>query len=382
MKTTNIISTAIIALMASSSIQVTEAALPGCPSNMFSYWSLDDQANPGLDNYGSHNGQVQNGATWIANGQVGGAIHFELNNQRVSIGDVRPISTSASGGVTYAFWGKPAQTSNSEPITQVFMSKSFAYADKQGDLFCSLDYNQSEYTTRTLEVRSIIRGAGWEPSFFWATAVTGDPSIYHHVACTYDSDRLRVYFDGQLVNTADVSNNLTDTANNNPLTFGTHAGDDLQNHGDMDEVAVFNRALTQQEIKKMYNNGLANLGYCGVAVSIDVKPGSFPNTVNPRNNGVIPVGILTTTAVNNTNAFDAATVDPNTLLFGRTGIEASAVHSAIEDVNKDGYPDMISQFRTQNTDIQCRTKSVILTGKTFDGTPIKGIDALSTVGCK
>ena len=42
----------------------------------------------------------------------------------------------------------------------------------------------------------------------------------------------------------------------------------------------------------------------GITVSIDIKPGSSPNRINPKSNGVIPVGILTT------DAFDATTVDP------------------------------------------------------------------------
>jgi hypothetical protein len=51
---------------------------------------------------------------------------------------------------------------------------------------------------------------------------------------------------------------------------------------------------------------------------IDVKPGSFPNSINVRSAGVIPVAILTT------GAFDAAAVDPTTVLFGRTGVETEA----------------------------------------------------------
>src|SRR2546426_1498009 len=54
--------------------------------------------------------------------------------------------------------------------------------------------------------------------------------------------------------------------------------------------------------------------FCGPElISIDIKPGSFPNTINPRSGGIIRVAVLTT------DAFDAATVDPSTILFGATG---------------------------------------------------------------
>ena len=45
-----------------------------------------------------------------------------------------------------------------------------------------------------------------------------------------------------------------------------------------------------------------------ITVAIDIKPGSFPNSINPKSRGVIPVAILTT------DSFDATTVDSTTVL--------------------------------------------------------------------
>jgi len=113
-----------------------------------------------------------------------------------------------------------------------------------------------------------------------------------------------------------------------------------------------------------------------VTVAVDIEPGSFPNSINPRSNGVIPVAILTT------DTFDATTVDPTTVLFGPTGTEAAAVRSALEDVDGDGDIDMILHFNTQVTGIQCGDTSASLTGKTFNGQVIDGSDSINTVGCE
>jgi hypothetical protein len=51
-------------------------------------------------------------------------------------------------------------------------------------------------------------------------------------------------------------------------------------------------------------------------------------------------------------------------------------------VNDDGEPDLILDFRTQDTGITCGETSASLTGETFDGDPIQGADAITTVGCK
>jgi len=114
----------------------------------------------------------------------------------------------------------------------------------------------------------------------------------------------------------------------------------------------------------------------GRTVGIDIKPGSFPNSVNPKSKGMIPVAILTT------DTFDAITVDPTTVLFGPTGTEAVPVHTALEDMDGDGDTDMILHFNTQATEIQCGDTSASLTGETFSGQIIEGSDSIKTVGCK
>jgi hypothetical protein len=113
-----------------------------------------------------------------------------------------------------------------------------------------------------------------------------------------------------------------------------------------------------------------------VPVDIDIKPGSYPNSINPKSKGKIPVAILTT------DTFDATNVDASTVLFGRTGTEASPVHWALKDVDGDGDTDMILHFNIQDTGIVCGDTSAFLTGKTLSGQVIEGSDSINTVGCK
>jgi hypothetical protein len=113
-----------------------------------------------------------------------------------------------------------------------------------------------------------------------------------------------------------------------------------------------------------------------ISVTLDIKPRSFPNSINPKSNGVIPVAILTT------DTFDATTVDPLSVRFGPK--EAKEAHNKghLEDVNKDNRLDLVLHFSTKATGIQCGDTSASLTGETFDGDPIEGTDSIKTVGCK
>jgi parallel beta-helix repeat protein len=110
--------------------------------------------------------------------------------------------------------------------------------------------------------------------------------------------------------------------------------------------------------------------------SIDVMPGTFPNVINLLSRRKIPVAILTTAS------FDATTVNPSTIRFGPTGMEAAPVQFALQDVDADGDLDMILHFNTQDMRIPCRAKFVLLTGKTFAGQPITGADSVRTASCQ
>lgn len=116
-------------------------------------------------------------------------------------------------------------------------------------------------------------------------------------------------------------------------------------------------------------------------VSIDIQPGSQPNSVNCRQNGVIPVAILsTTTSAGEAVTFDATTVDSSTVRFGPAAAMRTHHKAHFEDVDHDGDLDMLLHFRRDTTGIQCGDQDACLTGQTTDGTPIQGCDAIRTVG--
>jgi N-acetylneuraminic acid mutarotase len=111
-------------------------------------------------------------------------------------------------------------------------------------------------------------------------------------------------------------------------------------------------------------------------VSIDIKPGSYPNYFNNDGHGVIPVAILTT------ESFDAATVDPFSVSLDGADVRAkgkSGNAGSLEDVDSDGDLDLVLQIEDVDNTYQAGETIATLTGVTFDGTPIRGEDTICIV---
>jgi len=113
----------------------------------------------------------------------------------------------------------------------------------------------------------------------------------------------------------------------------------------------------------------------GGLVAIDIWPKKDAKKINLNSNKGIDVAIFSL------NGFDATTVDAATVLFGRTGVEASPATVVLKDVNKDGFIDLLLSFNADTMGIQCGDTHVVLTGETINGQPIGGFDSIKVEKC-
>jgi len=112
-------------------------------------------------------------------------------------------------------------------------------------------------------------------------------------------------------------------------------------------------------------------------ISVDIKPGEFPNSINLGSSDSIPVAILSRPGFSAPNQ-----IEPNQLYFGRTGWEFSLIscNPKGEDVNHDNLPDLVCRFNSAQSQLQPGDKVGILRALIFvDGQPTlaTGIDAVA-----
>lgn len=150
-------------------------------------------------------------------------------------------------------------------------------------------------------------------------------------------------------------------------------------HGQCDVPAV-------TDVNAISAGGYHNLAIVvePLEVDIDIKPGSDPNSVACNGNlgTLIPVAILTT------DAFDAMTVDHETVRFEGAMEAHHNPHGMVrheDDVDGDGDLDLVFHFIFGETDLtqaECPSTEpieAVLTGATFDGQAIEGSDTVRMV---
>lgn len=120
-----------------------------------------------------------------------------------------------------------------------------------------------------------------------------------------------------------------------------------------------------------------------IEVSIDIKPGSDPNSINIGENGLLPVAVL------GSADFDVNDIDPATINLGEMSLstrgpaKAPKLAYSIEDVDGDGILDFMAFFSVQELSevgaLDETTTALELTGQLFDGDLLTGTDSVRPV---
>lgn len=126
-------------------------------------------------------------------------------------------------------------------------------------------------------------------------------------------------------------------------------------------------------------------------VTFDVRPGSCPNPLNPKSNGLVPALLLGSEEIdvrhiNLSSLRLEDTVSPITTRVADMGSAYDGNGHPCADTSPDGYADLSMKFSTEDiASVLGKAKkgdevSLLLRGRLFDGTVIEGQDVVVIVG--
>ncbi len=226
------------------SAQTLVAQVPSyVPTNgLVGYWSFNGNAN---DVSGNGNNGTNNGATLTTdrNGNTNSAYSFNGTSSFINV----PNSSSLqfNGGITFSVWlnasNIPVGAVNS---TSYLMSKG---ADG-GTPYSWISYlDTAEIALRMWNNNNLNNGAVVTNSQFSITT-----NQWYNATFTFDGTNAKAYINGQLKSTVPAT--YTTFSNIYDLKFGRRHTSGLPYffNGKLDDIGVWNRALTQTEITSLY----------------------------------------------------------------------------------------------------------------------------------
>src|SRR5579864_1271222 len=214
----------------------TATACTSPPSGMVSWWPGENNG----DDIVSHNNLSLGPATFTT-GKVGQAFSFD-GSGFASAG--RPSNLINMGNqVTIDGWINPSSGSNTNEA--VYFGKPTSGGNDY-DLFCLFG--------PVCQLTGAIKTNGVE--HFLGTGINPPADTWSHVALTYDGSTMTVYLNGVNVASQPVTGNIDDSGQ----SFDIAGGDGLNFAGLIDEVEVFNTALSASDIAAIYNAG--SFGKC------------------------------------------------------------------------------------------------------------------------
>lgn len=152
--------------------------------------------------------------------------------------------------------------------------------------------------------------------------------------------------------------------------------------GDLAGYEIEKLVMTVRDVVIRYDSSTGYTAYQGAfsidiigralneVVSIDIKPGEFPNSINLQSAGVVPVAILGSATL------DVATIDPATV---RLAGAAATSACGIEDVTADRVPDLVCRVETKDLQLNQESTRGSLEARTFDGRQLVGDDSVRIV---
>ena len=220
-----------------------------CPTGLVSYWKFDENSGTKtVDHLGKNNGtlNILTGLSWVP-GKQGNALN--LFGGYVDVGN--DASLNIRGSLSLEAWINASAQPMTGNVYYNLLAKEGSYSTNGYGLGIHGYYPRLEFWIKSSSTRPINT---W---YYGGHANIAGKWI--HIASTYDEGTIKLYINGTLVSTTPNLVNPGDTLSY-PLRVG-YSGDPYSSYdrvfyGVVDEVSIWNKSLSQEEILEHYNLGI------------------------------------------------------------------------------------------------------------------------------
>jgi len=198
--------------------------------------------NDAIDSSGNGNDGIVNGGTWTT-GKFGNAVNFDgIEGNNVEVGVLTQMGPSSSylgdfSGATWIYINSLPRSYNTILSAASGSDGWFFYVQKS--------------TTNRLSFVNFNTGQG-----IYDITTNLSYGVWYHVAFTWNAANnvISIYLDGNKVNLAGMAEPVVQS--NEPFKIGDVTYHDSEWNGRIDDMAIWNRLLTDQEISGLYNAGI------------------------------------------------------------------------------------------------------------------------------
>ena len=253
-----------------------------------------------------HTGTVSN-ATWTPAGKYGSAVLFNGTNSWVTVADANDLDLTT--GMTLEAWVFPTAAATAAT------SRNVVIKERSGGEV----YNLYADTDTHIPAAYVVKSAAPNSPIGANGSVQVPLGVWTHLAATYNNSNLNLYVNGNLVRSVATSGALLTSTGVLRIGGNSVWGEFFQ--GIIDEVRIYNRALTQAEIQADMNTPVGSSApntpptITGIAAQVrneDTATGAIAFTVGDAETAA---GSLTVSGSSNNT-----TLVPNgNIVFGGSG---------------------------------------------------------------
>ncbi len=226
----------LIGVTFSIGVAVTDAQVGAADPDLVGWWKLDEGLGTEITDssrYGNDSNQASTTLQWI-DGRINGALEFNGTSDFVEFAQTETLDIR--NAVTVTLWVRTNDVADGVHKALV-MKGEFTYGMRFTD-------------ANDLEFR--IFSTGYHTVKTPVTDAFND--VWHHLAGVYDGSVLALYIDGELKDSLTYSG-VINKDTNYYVNLGQNSQGDSNNrwwyNGAMDDVRIYSRALSQEDIRKM-----------------------------------------------------------------------------------------------------------------------------------